>query len=100
MEDKELKIFELRWTMQDEREWVCAYSNVHALMLYCNETSTSLQDLHELDEINEVPKSLWDERFIINTEYDANDPEDWEKKSFTEYMKEQMQPDLIATSMY
>ena len=102
MEDKkpELKVFELRWTSQGEREWVCAYSNVHALKFYCGETSTSLQDMHQLDEIIELPKERWSDYFIKNIEHDRTDPDDWEQKSFAEYMKTQTHPDIIATTIY
>lgn len=97
---KELKIYELKWVSQGEREWVCAYSNIHAIKLYCGETSTSLEDMHELDEVNELPRQKWSEYFIKNTEYDRTDPEDWEQKSFSEYMKNQTHPDIIATTIY
>ena len=95
----ELKIFEIRWTKQGEKDWVCANTNIHALMCYLNNNSMSLNDLDEADEIVEIPKEKWAELFIVNTEYDENDPEDWERQSFEDYMKEQTAPDIIATTI-
>lgn len=100
MEDKQLKVFELKWNSQGEKEWVCAYTNIEALVTYFNITGASFVDLSGEDEIIEVPKDKWSEYFIVNSEWDENDPEDWEKKSFADYMKDQTTPDVIASTIY
>lgn len=98
--DKELKVFELRWTKQGEREWVCASTNIEALMHYLNTCGMTLNDLDEEDEIVEVPKEKWSELYIQNMDFDElNDPEDWKQMSFEEYMKDKTLPDIIATTI-
>lgn len=95
-----LKIFELRWAKMEEREWVAAHTNIEALKQYFSITSTDINDLDDEDEIVEVPKEKWAEMNIRNSDYDSNDPDDWETKTFEEYMKEQIGPDIIAGTMY
>lgn len=96
----DLKIFELRWTAQGEKEWMAARTNIEALKCYFNITSTDISDLDDADEIAEVPKEKWPEMTIRNSDYNSNDPEDWGIKTFEEYMKEQIHPDIIAGTMY
>jgi hypothetical protein len=88
---KELKVFELRWT--GEKEWICAFTNIHALRVYCNITDTDLTDMNDTDEIVEVPKEKWPEMTIRNSDKD-------EFQTFEEYMKAQTTPDIIAGTMY
>lgn len=95
-----LKIFELRWTKQSEKEWVCARTNIEALKIYFNVTNTVIGELDDEDEIVEVPKEKWAELHIKNNDYYKTDPDDWMYKSFEEYMKEQIHPDIIAGTMY
>lgn len=100
-EERELKIFELKWTEQGEGEWVCAHTNIEALMFYLNTCSMSLHDLDKNDEIIEVPKEKWSELYIKNDDFDElNDPEDWKHMSFEEYMKDKKHPDIIATTLF
>lgn len=89
----ELKIFELRWT--GEKEWVCAYTNIHALRVLCNITDIDLTDMNDTDEIIEVPKEKWPEMTIRNSD---SDPEDI--TTFEDYMKKATGPDIIAGTMY
>lgn len=96
----ELKIFELRWSSQDEKEWVCARTNIEALKIYFNITDTAMIDLDDEDEIIEVPKEKWPEMAIRNSEYNPKDPEDCGTKTFEEYMKTATVPDIIAGTMY
>jgi hypothetical protein len=100
MDNKELKVFELRWTEQGEKEWVCAYTNLHAIQTYLWVTSTNVMDFDTSDEIVEVPKERWSEMRIKNIEYDPSDPEDKEFETFEEYMKTKATPDIIAGTMY
>lgn len=96
----DLKIFELRWNNIGEKEWMAARTNIEALKCYFNITSTDMSDLDDADEIVEVPKEKWPEMIVRNSDYNSNDPEDWQTKTFEEYMKEQIKPDIIAGTMY
>lgn len=95
-----LKIFELRWTKQGEKEWMAARTNIEALKTYFSITSTDMSDLDDVDEIVEVPMEKWSEMTIRNADYNSNDPDDWQIKTFEEYMKDQTGPDIIAGTMY
>lgn len=94
---QELKIFELK--CGGERIWVSGYTNIHALKVICSHESSDISDYEESDEIIEVPKDKWPEMTIRNSDYNSNDPEDWETKTFEEYMKDQKIPDIIATTL-
>lgn len=100
MENKELKVFELRWVKQGEKEWMCAHTNIEALRTYFNITDTDITDLDYEDEVIEVPKEKWAEIIINNSEYDESDPDDWAQKTVEEYMKTATSPDIIAGTMY
>jgi hypothetical protein len=93
----ELKIFELRWTKQEEKYWVCAKTNIQALMCYLNNCSMSLNDLDEADEIVEIPRNEWGNYKIKNMDYDGDD---WEYMTFEEWMEGRTEPDIIAGTMY
>jgi hypothetical protein len=95
-----MKIYELQWTSLDEKEWVAANSIIEALQTYCKVTGTDLIDLEETDEIVELPREKWAEHKVINTDYDASDPDDWQEKTFEEWMNENDEPDVIAGTMY
>jgi len=95
-----LKIFELRWTVQGEKEWMAARTNIEALKTYFSIMSTDMSDLDDVDEIVEVPIEKWPEMIVRNSDYNSNDPDDWETKTFEEYMKDQTGPDIIAGTMY
>lgn len=88
-----MKIFELRWTKQDEKEWIAADTNIEALKKYCSITGMDLSDFDELDEIIEIPESEWD-KFSVREE----DRE--EAITFRQWMKENKYPDIIAGTMY
>ncbi len=95
-----MKIFELRWTAQDEKEWIAADTNIEALKFYLSESSMDIDELDDIDEIVEVPKEDWSKISVRNGEYDEKDPDDWESKTFEEYMKDVHSPELIAGTMY
>ena len=95
-----LKIFELKWSSQDEKEWIAAHTNIEAIKTYCSITSINLIDFEEDDEIIELPESEWDKMTIRNIDYDPQDGDDWMEKTFAEYMQNQTEPDIIAGTMY
>ena len=96
----EMKIFELKWTSQDEKEWVSGRTIIEALKTYLSVTSTDIVDLEDEDEITEVPKVEWSKMTVRNTEYDENDPDDFEEMTFEQWMKENTTSDIIAGTMY
>ena len=98
--NKELKIFEIRWTKQGEKEWVCARTNIEALQTYLLNCSMHIIELDAEDEIVEVPREKWSEYKVNNSEYDENDPDDWSEKTFEEVMEDMKGPDIIAGTMY
>lgn len=95
-----MKVFELRWNKQDEKEWIAAHTNIEAIKTYLSITSTDIEDLDDEDEIVEIPKREWGKMTIHNADYDPSDPDDAEFKTFKEYMKDCKKPDLIAGTMY
>lgn len=95
----EMKIYELRWTSQ-EKEWVSGRTAIEALKTYLATTDTSIIDLDDEDEIVEVPKEEWAKMTVRNTEYDENDPNDFEEMTFEEWMKQNKSSDIIAGTMY
>ncbi len=95
-----MKVFELRWIAQDEKEWIAANTNIGALHAYFRITGTDFSDLDEDDEIVEIPKEEWSKITIRNSEYDPNDPEDFESQTIEEFMKDCKSPDLICGTMY
>lgn len=95
-----LKVFELQWTSQDEKEWIAANTIIEALKTYCSITSTDLIDLEDEDNIIEVPKDKYSEMVIKNIDYDESDPDDWKEQTFEQWLKEHTKPDIIAGTMY
>lgn len=95
-----MKVFELRWNSIDEKEWIAAETNIQALKEYCSLTGMHIHELDDKDCIIEVPENLWSEMTITNTEYDPEDPDDWETMTFKEFMKNITSPTIIAGSMY
>ena len=96
----EMKIFELRWTSQDEKEWVSGRTIIEALKTYLSVTGTDIVDLEDEDEIIEVSKEEWSKMIVRNTEYDETDPDDFEENTFEEWMKQNPSSDIIAGTMY
>jgi len=95
-----MKIFELNCSAQDEKEWIAANTNIEALKTYLSITGTDIIDLDDSDEITEVPEEKWEEMTVRNNDYDKNDPNDWQEKTFAQWMKENKSPDIIAGTMY
>jgi hypothetical protein len=96
----EMKIYELRWTSQNEKEWVSGRTVIEALKTYFAITDTSIIDLDCEDEIVEIPKEEWSKMTIRNTEYNEKDLDDFEEMTFEEWMKQNPKSDIIAGTMY
>jgi hypothetical protein len=96
-----MKIFEIQWKSQDEKEWVAANTTIEALKVYCSITGMDLINFEDDDEIVEIPKEKWKEMTVFNWDYDPENPEDnWKEKSFEQWMEEHSDPDIIAGTMY
>lgn len=88
-----MKIFEIRWESQGEKEWVAAYTNLHAIKVYCSITDMNIDDFDDDDEIVEVPKKDW-------SKYDVKQEGDDRVITFKQWMEENKKPDIIAGTMY
>lgn len=95
-----MKIFEFKWTSQDESEWVAANTLIEALKTYLATTGMDITELEDDDEIIEVPKEKWPELNVRNTDFDPKDPDDWEEQTFEQWMGENHTPGIIAGTMY
>lgn len=95
-----MKIFELRWTDIGEKEWIAAHTNIQAIKEYCSITSTDLFELDDVDEVIELPESDWDILIVRNLDYDSSDSDDWEEKTFRQFIEGLTSPTLIAGTMY
>lgn len=94
----ELKIFEIRYNTQTEKEWVAAHTNIEALKEYCSITSADLIDFDKSDEIVELPKDQWSKYTIRESLYSG--ASDVKKITFEEWMVGKTSPDIIAGKMY
>jgi hypothetical protein len=96
-----MKIFELRWNSQEEKEWIAANTNIEALKVYCSITGMDLKDLDDEDEILEVPEPEW-KNLRVRYEDDSEDEqleEDEISITFKQWMERHHEPDLIASTI-
>lgn len=96
----ELKVFEIRWTKQEEKEWIAARTNIEAIQTYLSITSMSIHEMDNDDEIVEIPREQWPNMIIANSDYDPEDPDCKQFQTFEEYMLTATTPDIIAGTMY
>jgi hypothetical protein len=91
-----IKIFEIRWTSQNEKEWIAAYSLIGALKEYCSTTGTDLVDMEDDDEIIELPESEWDKHTVRLEEEGDN------TITFREFLEKELdnKPGMVAGTMY
>ena len=95
-----MKIFEIQWTSQGEKEWVSGRTIIEALKTYLSVTGNDMSDMEDDDDIIEVPKEQWSLMTIRNTQYDKTDSDDFEEMTFEQWMKENTESDIIAGTMY
>lgn len=74
----EAKIYQFE--IDGEKVWVAANNEEEAVKEY--------QDLDDDREytLTELPKEEWSKQKVRNGDYDETDPEDWEVKTFEEFM--------------
>jgi len=95
-----MKLYQINWTSQDEKEWVASISLIGAIKFYCLETDFDISDFEDDDEIIEISESEWDKLIVKNLDYDETDPDDEEQWTVRELMNRSKQPRLIAGTMY
>ena len=88
-----MKIFEIIYK-DDEKQYVAANTNIEALQEVLSIEET---DLDLMIEIKEVEDNKLDEFHVVNNEYDETDDEDWETKSFREFLSECISVSIVAT---
>lgn len=96
-----MKIFELQHE-DGEKEWIAANTVIKALECYFKTTSMEFWDLHDEADIVEVPEEKWSEMYIKNIDYDPQDPEDWQERTFKDWMDNNKNygPDILCGTMY
>lgn len=101
-----MRIFEFHWKSVDDKEWIYAPNIIHAIKHLCDLNAETFEEhFPEEDddvEITEIPKEKWSGMKVQNTEYDENDPEDWEEMTFEEFVKDLPDgfTDYIAGTMH
>lgn len=88
------KIFEINLVQKKHKAWICAHTNIHALMLYEHATDCGLFDYDSDDFIIEIPQKEWWDFYSIE---DLDNPED--KISFMEWMYKNISTDIICESL-
>lgn len=88
-----MKIFEFRWTSQDEKEWVSGRTIVEAMKTYKSVTGTDIEEMEDDDDIVEIAREKWGE-------YTVNEVDNDRIITFEEWMKENNSSDVIAGTMY
>lgn len=93
-----MKIFEIRFEKEQEKAWVYALTNIHAIKTYCSVTSTGLYDFDEVDEVVELPKEKWSEFTVYD---DESESEDSNKMTFEQWVEENKDSgsDVIAVTL-
>jgi len=91
-----MKIFEIIYK-DGEKQWVAASTNIEALQEVLSIEST---DIDLMAEIKELPEDKWDKWCVTNTEYDETDTEDWESKTFREFLNQTDHAQIISATFY
>lgn len=91
-----LRIFELRFA-DDEKVWISAATNIHAIQQYCIETDTDLSDFEGDEEIHELSPTKWGKHFIKPSDEDEGEHE---PISFKQWMKENKDAGIIAGTIW
>lgn len=94
-----MKIFEIVYA-DGEKQWVAADTNIEALR---EVISTEDTDLDLMEEIRDLPENKWDEMNVVNNEYDEEseeDEENWETKTFREFIKGYKSSVIISSTFY
>ncbi len=93
-----MKIFEISWANDAEKECIAATTNLQAIKTYCNEMCFDVWDFGDFDEIREIPESEWD-NFTIRMEENIINDED-KIITFREWMLENPEGGYMCGTMY
>jgi hypothetical protein len=93
-----MKIFQLN--TQGESEFISSESLIKAILFYHNLTGNNIEDFDDDDTIIEIPQKKWKDYKITNGDFDVNDTDDWQTKTFEEYMKDASESELICSTAY
>ena len=85
-----MRVFE--FLIDGDKTWIGAPTFISAVQTYCDVNSLRIEELDYEDDIIEVPKEKWDEMIIKDPDGEIED------YSFSEWMKENSQPGIIAMS--
>ena len=88
-----MKIFELE-NADGQKEWFSGKTILNALVNYISTTECDISDLRDC-ELKELPQSEWDKYTVYN-----NEDFECESITFTEWMKDNPKPEIIAGTMY
>lgn len=89
-DDKQLKVYEIN--VNGEKNWIAAYTNIHALKVHESITDMALIEFTEEDFIEEVPKEKWPYFKIKN--------EDGGFWWLSDHMENLEKPELICSTVY
>jgi len=96
----EYKVYQIK--SQGETEYVSGRTVIEALQTYLTNGDLSIhEDLEPETEMAEVPKEKWPDITITNTEFDENDPEDFESMTMEQWMNDNPNTsDIICGTPY
>lgn len=93
-----MKIYAI--TSNGETEWICANTVFEALKYYKTINDCEIDDYDDDDDIVEVPESKWGEMNIIDPDDLDENEEPKIIQTFAERMKDETEPDIIASTAY
>lgn len=87
----DLRIYEMAYGDNGNRDWVAARSIIEALQVLVRTTSITLEELDYTDMVKEIPESMW-------AGFKIKDENDNVMMTFRDWMNVNNTPDIIATS--
>jgi hypothetical protein len=87
-----MKIFEIQWSNQGEKEWVAAETIINALKIYSSITDVDITDFEKSDDVIEIPEADWDKYSVKMEEGDTI--------TFRKWVELYNGNDIIAGTMY
>lgn len=83
-----------------EKEWICADTLIEAFQFYNSLNDLEINDFDKTDDVVLIPESEWNEYKIVDTEHNSEHPDHCPDKTFAEYMINQTEVEIIATTCY
>lgn len=91
-----MKIYEVGFGT--EKYWVAANTVIEALRVLSNDEDVSFEYYEDTDDVVEMEQSKWNDIYVKNSDYDETDPDDWEEKTFAEFMDDVKEPECICST--